>query len=188
LEQKHDIVRLFLISLALKLIDFYIENKNRITLHFEDGSSKTVPAGRLRAHIGGEDLARVLKALELKRSYLRRFPDWLKVWAVAAGVLAVVAASGKAATPLWRPSEAKPNPVLAVTQTPVEAVAGAGIAPSVTPEKNLDPFEPERLTSGKDESAERPVGPKRGQKKKAGAYKKAIPVLELKDRPSNNLF
>jgi hypothetical protein len=101
----------------MKLVDFYIENKNRIILHFEDGSSREATAGQLRQFLKGGDLDKVRQALKLKSAYLKRFPDWLKVWAVSAGALVVLAASTRAANTWRRPKVAERTELPKVTMT-----------------------------------------------------------------------
>lgn len=94
--------------LLLKLVDFYIENKNQIRLNFSDGTSRIVSVDKLHHHLESDDLHRVREAVKLKSAYFKKFPHWLKVWVVVAVTsLFLFSTSSHAAWRFipWRPTE-----------------------------------------------------------------------------------
>jgi hypothetical protein len=75
----------------LQMSDFSVESDQRILLKYQDGSSLRVAVADLSKHLKKEDLAKVKRALRLRRQYFAKMlPPWARVSLVGFGSAALI--------------------------------------------------------------------------------------------------
>jgi hypothetical protein len=126
------------------LVNYSIETDHTVLLSFKDGRRLRVPLGQLPNHLGADDLAKITRALKLRRDFIRRHMPKAVLVLVAGGLIALGATEApkvvawlthQPATPAPAPEPAAPKIVHdsrtaspTVAPSPQPAIKGQAIA------------------------------------------------------------